>query len=66
MRPQFLESFSIRKYLAGGGFLSRKRITCFLSWPDPLPGMISIIGAFLAIASSKTRFSALSISSPWL
>ena len=47
-------------------FFSRNRSTCFFSWPDPLPGMISMSGAFFATASSKIRFSAFSISAPEL
>src|SRR5699024_9493015 len=43
---------------------SRKRKTLFLSCPDPLPGMISMVLAFFRSASSMTSFRALSMLRP--
>ena len=51
-RPKFLESFSTRWYRALISFCSRNLSTCFLSWPEPLPGMISTRGALVRTASS--------------
>ena len=45
---------------------SRNRRTRFFNCPEPLPGMISTSGAFLATASSMIACSALSICSPRL
>src|SRR5579862_2338341 len=65
-RPKFLESFSTRWYLALISSCSRNRSTCFLSAPEPLPGIISTSGAFLASASSMIARSARSMSCPRL
>jgi hypothetical protein len=66
MVPKFLEGFSTRMFFADERFCSRNRSTCFFSWPDPLPGMISSSGAFFAMASSNFCCSAFSISEPLL
>jgi len=47
-------------------FCSRNRSTRFFSCPEPLPGMISTTGAFLATASSMIARSARSMSPPRL
>src|SRR5579863_2097814 len=65
-RPKFFESFSTRWYLALISSCSRNRSTCFLSAPEPLPGIISTSGAFLASASSMIARSARSMSCPRL
>src|ERR1035438_7554057 len=65
-RPKFLESFSTRWYFALISFCSRNFSTCFLSCPEPLPGIISTSGAFFATASSMIACNARSMSCPRL
>lgn len=65
-RPKLSLSFSTRWYKDLISGCCRNRSTCFLSWPDPLPGMISTNGALILTASSMIARSARSICSPRL